>query len=144
MDVNMSISLNDLKDKINGSVAFGPLSRNDQRIFHLGRELKTGGRSLSALGVGRFKCFTVHLLAKGGSNSKNSKKEKKENDEVVEVVGKRKARALRRSGRPASASEAAQPSTARPIIDVGDSDDDDDDDVVEVVAAPPKRRRGRR
>jgi hypothetical protein len=143
MDVSMSISLNDLKDKINGSDDFGPLSRDDQRIFHLGRELKTGGRSLSALGVGRFKCFTVHLLAKSGSSNKKSKKGKNDNDEVVEVVGKRKAGASRRSGRPCAA-DAEQSAPARPIIDVGDSDDDDDDDVVEVVAAPPKRRRNRR
>jgi hypothetical protein len=40
----MNRSLNDLKDAIDGSDVFGPLPRGLQRIFHLGRELKTGGR----------------------------------------------------------------------------------------------------
>ena len=147
----MSISLNELKDKINSSVAFGPLPREDQRIFHLGRELKTGGRSLSVLGVGRFKCFTLHLLAKGGSNNvNNSNKNGTVNDaadeESVEVIGKRKARAARRSGRQAVSAAAPKPASSRPIIELGDSDDDvdDDDDDVVVIAAPSKRPRSRR
>lgn len=51
--ISMSLgrSLGDLKDEIARS-NFGPTAAN-QRIFHLGRELKTSGRSLSALGFGR-------------------------------------------------------------------------------------------
>jgi hypothetical protein len=32
-----------------------------QRIFHLGRELKSGGRSLLKLGLGRFNNHVLHL-----------------------------------------------------------------------------------
>ena len=61
IEMNMSKSLNDLKDSIAKSTAFGPLPRDKQRIFHLGRELKTGGRSLSALGLGRFRFFRIFV-----------------------------------------------------------------------------------
>lgn len=137
-EMNMSDSLNDLKDNIDGSPEFGPLSRANQRIFHLGRELKTGGRSLSVLGIGRFKVFTVHMMPKqlpeGNANGGKAGK-----DEVVEVVGKR--RGSRSRGR----NPPQQQQQQQPVIELSDDDDDDDDDVViEAVAVAPKRRRTQR
>jgi len=37
------------------------VGREHQRLFHLGRELKSGRRSLSALGFGKHENFIVHL-----------------------------------------------------------------------------------
>ena len=37
------------------------MKRNEQRIFYLGRELKTGNRTLSALGIGNHNIFVLHL-----------------------------------------------------------------------------------
>lgn len=36
------------------------------RVFHLGRELKSGGRSLETLGIGRFRNFIVHVHVAAG------------------------------------------------------------------------------
>eukprot|EP00592_Proboscia_alata_P015146 CAMPEP_0194395162 /NCGR_PEP_ID=MMETSP0174-20130528/124266_1 /TAXON_ID=216777 /ORGANISM="Proboscia alata, Strain PI-D3" /LENGTH=199 /DNA_ID=CAMNT_0039191059 /DNA_START=587 /DNA_END=1186 /DNA_ORIENTATION=- len=54
-------SLGELKEEI-ARLNFGPLPVY-QRIFHLGRELKTTGRSLSALGLGRHSIYIVHMFA---------------------------------------------------------------------------------
>uniref|UniRef100_A0A7S1CYT4 Ubiquitin-like domain-containing protein n=1 Tax=Cyclophora tenuis TaxID=216820 RepID=A0A7S1CYT4_CYCTE len=53
-------TLNDLKAGISRST-LGPIDPTYQRLFHLGRELKSGGRSLSKLGLGRLGNFVVHL-----------------------------------------------------------------------------------
>lgn len=137
-EMSMSASLNDLKDTINESDAFGPLPRDSQRIFHLGRELKTGGRSLSALGMGRFRVFMVHLLAKASQKSSGTSKQQpaKEEEEVVEVVQKRRAR-----NRVQNAQAVQQQQQQEEVIELSD---DDDDDEVEVVQVPPKRQRTQR
>jgi hypothetical protein len=81
-------TLNDLKNAISSS-SLGPLDPAYQRLFHLGRELKSGNRSLGKLGLGRFHNYTLHLhstqpqayeLSSGGE----------EEDEVIEVEGPRK------------------------------------------------------
>jgi hypothetical protein len=48
-----STTLRDLKVSISRSITLGMIPMNQQRIFHFGRELKTLGRTLDALGVGR-------------------------------------------------------------------------------------------
>lgn len=53
--VPLSTKLGELKDNLGSEDFFGPVSANHQRLFYLGRELKTRGRSLSKLGLGRFK-----------------------------------------------------------------------------------------
>lgn len=60
IEISLSSSLNTLKDTISSS-EFGPVDRDHQRLFHLGRELKSGGRSLSTLGLGKFDNFLLHL-----------------------------------------------------------------------------------
>mmetsp|Transcript_35494 Transcript_35494/g.77738 ORF Transcript_35494/g.77738 Transcript_35494/m.77738 type:complete len:237 (+) Transcript_35494:245-955(+) len=37
------------------------IRKRDMRLFHLGRELKSSGRSLSALGIGKFENYLIHL-----------------------------------------------------------------------------------
>ena len=57
----LNSTLSTLKEKINSDPNFGPISPTQQRLFHLGRELKSSNRSLEALGIGRFHVFTLHL-----------------------------------------------------------------------------------
>jgi len=59
--IPLSSTLNGLKDAIHSNHTLGPLRRDQQRLFHLGRELKSGNRSLSALGIGKHNVFSVHL-----------------------------------------------------------------------------------
>eukprot|EP00581_Thalassiosira_minuscula_P010789 CAMPEP_0183730206 /NCGR_PEP_ID=MMETSP0737-20130205/32250_1 /TAXON_ID=385413 /ORGANISM="Thalassiosira miniscula, Strain CCMP1093" /LENGTH=232 /DNA_ID=CAMNT_0025962639 /DNA_START=92 /DNA_END=790 /DNA_ORIENTATION=+ len=59
--IPLSSTLNALKDAIHVDQTLGPIKRNQQRLFHLGRELKSGNRSLSALGIGKHNVFSIHL-----------------------------------------------------------------------------------
>jgi len=59
--IPLSSTLNGLKDAIHSDRTLGPLRRDQQRLFHLGRELKSGNRSLSALGIGKHGIFSIHL-----------------------------------------------------------------------------------
>lgn len=119
VEIKMSLaaSLNNLKGLISAHDDLGPLLKKNQRIFHLGRELKTAGGSLEGLGVGRFQCFTVHLLAKGS------------------VVAPEKVA----SGRRATKKNNGNSNTDNEILTLDDSSDDDDDAIIEVVGT--KRRR---
>ena len=54
-------TLTTLKETINSDPTLGPIGPSNQRLFHLGRELKSSNRSLETLGIGRFNVFTVHL-----------------------------------------------------------------------------------
>ncbi|MCP4748816.1 MAG: hypothetical protein GY874_22195, partial [Desulfobacteraceae bacterium] len=54
----LSSTLSTLKQSINSDPNLGPISPSQQRLFHLGRELKSSNRSLEALGIGRFRVFT--------------------------------------------------------------------------------------
>jgi hypothetical protein len=77
-------TLNDLKNDISTS-PLGPLDPTYQRLFHLGRELKTGNRSLEKLGVGRFSNYTLHLHSTQPQAYELSSDE--EEEEVIEVQG---------------------------------------------------------
>lgn len=81
----MNKTLNDLKNAISAS-SLGPLDPTYQRLFHLGRELKTGSRSLETLGVGRFSNYTLHLHSTEPKAYELSSDEEEE-DEVIEVQG---------------------------------------------------------
>jgi len=135
----MSTSLNQFKTIISQHDDLGPLPKTRQRIFHLGRELKTGGKSLGALGVGRFKIYTVHLLSQGGAPTANNKtsKHEKEDDQLVEVVGTKRKRNR------VAAARARQSKTEVITLDTSD-DDDDNDGVVEVVEPQSGSSRRRR
>lgn len=80
--------MNDLKDAISSS-SLGPLDPAYQRLFHLGRELKGGNRSLGKLGLGRFHNYTLHLHSTQPQAYELSSDEE-EDDEVIEVEGPQK------------------------------------------------------
>ena len=61
ISISLSSSLNALRDAIATDGTLGPMKRNEQRLFYLGRELKTGNRTLSALGIGNHNVFVLHL-----------------------------------------------------------------------------------
>jgi len=116
--ISLTKTLSDLKDEVSKSI-LGPIERNHQRIFHLGRELKSGGRSLSALGVGRFHNFTLHLHSTQPAayefSSVHDDKQLFADDDVVEVTGTRKQ-----------------------VIELLDDDDSEDD--IAIVDGPPSKR----
>mmetsp|Transcript_17755 Transcript_17755/g.27183 ORF Transcript_17755/g.27183 Transcript_17755/m.27183 type:complete len:197 (+) Transcript_17755:119-709(+) len=60
IQIPLSSTLNHLRDVIDNS-SLGPLHPSRQRLFHLGRELKSGRRSLATLGLGRYKNHLVHV-----------------------------------------------------------------------------------
>jgi hypothetical protein len=100
-------TIKSLKDAISQSDALGRVPRSDQRLFHLGKEIRTSGKTLRSAGVdpSRF----------GGKC-------------VVHVHSSR-----RRSPSPSSPAVATAPAAAaRPL-----PKDDDDDEVVCVDPAPP-------
>lgn len=116
--MDLSKTLNELKDKISES-KLGPIEKNHQRLFHLGRELKSGGRSLSALGIGRYHNFTLHLHSTQPTPYELSSDEENEQilveDDVIEVTDSRKQ-----------------------VIELLDDEDSDDD--VDVVDGPTVKR----
>lgn len=128
----MTQSLNQLKDAISESPKFGPLDRTQQRIFHLGREIKSGGRSLGNIGIGKFKNFTVLLYVKKNAptsatnSTTTSNKKSKQNHNNT-----RKSRAKR-----------SKPEE-KAVVELLDSDSDDDSEIQVIENPAPKRRRQR-
>ena len=116
------------------SSKLGRIPTNHQRLFHLGRELKTSGRTLEALGISRFGVTVVHvqstlpperhisLLEEDSDDDDDD-----DGDDVVEIVSPPAA---------AKAPSAKSPPTTVNLADDSDDDDDDDDDddcvIVEV------------
>jgi hypothetical protein len=85
--LSLNKTLNDLKNAISAS-SLGPLDPAYQRLFHLGRELKTGNRSLEKLGVGRYSNYTLHLHSTQPQTYELSSDD--EEVEVIEVQGPEK------------------------------------------------------
>merc|ERR1719297_20303 len=115
--IPLSATLNTLKDKISKS-SLGPIGREYQRIFHLGREFKSGRRSLSALGFGKFGIFVIHLhstapptidLAEEDDKDKNEYRE-----QTVSLIGFKRGQ---------SSTEAS----SAPVIDLLDDDGDEEE-----------------
>jgi hypothetical protein len=134
--IGKSKPLSALKTVIAASSKLGKIPTQHQRVFHLGREFKTSGRSLENLGVGRFGVNVVHVFSTvpPGQNV-GSDDNDDDDDDVVEVA------------------EATVPARARKesIVDLADDSDDedekegkeeeDDDDCVVVEEVPPSKRR---
>jgi hypothetical protein len=94
LEVSLSQTLKQLKDAISLS-SLGPIETKHQRLFHLGRELKNGGRTLSTLGLGRYHNFVLHLHS---TKPKTFDLYDGEDDEdVVEVVHKNTAESRERA-----------------------------------------------
>ena len=58
VQIPLSATLQTLKDEISKNPSVSELQ---QRIFFLGRELKSNHRSLSSLGIGKLEIFVLHL-----------------------------------------------------------------------------------
>lgn len=111
------------------------MERDQQRLFHLGRELKSGRKSLSFLGLGKFENYQVHLHSTKPKTIDLSINGGKNN------VGTIKSHLTGRS---------AKPNSSATVIDLVDDDDDSTtnevDDEVQIVDntitySPNKRRR---
>lgn len=138
----ISSTLNNLKDEISRS-SLGPIEREHQRLFHLGRELKSGGRSLEALGIKKYNIFLVHLHS---TKPKALELSSDEEDDDVIVGGSA-------SGRSSGDKRGCDASNPRPaqrgqggvqVVDLlEDESDDDDIAVVETVPASEGNKRRR-
>jgi hypothetical protein len=125
-------TLNNLKDLISKDPSLGPLTREQQRLFHLGKEIKSGNRSLNALGIGKFNVFTIRLHS--WRPKLNSSKENEDVVDVIDVCGNvspgKGINSARRRQKP-----------QEKVVDLLDSDSDDD--VVEIVQVSDNKRRRR-
>lgn len=143
----LSAPLNTLKDQISRS-SLGPVSREHQRIFHLGRELKSGKRSLNSLGFAKHGIFVIHLHSTQPKTIEL--KDGGDDDDEVEVAGVKPNNVLTngdfdeieilgsRLGPPPSQQRPPyryQQQQQQPVIDLLESDDgeDDEDEDVQVV-----------
>jgi len=138
IQIPLAASLNVLKDEVSRS-NLGPVDRQHQRLFHLGRELKSGRRSLLSLGVGRFGNFLIHLHSTQPKTFELSSDEDEDDDDddddsdvVVEEV-------VASPFIPEASSAPEHRSEKRNEIQVVDLQESDDE--VELVEPPPARRR---
>eukprot|EP00566_Odontella_aurita_P027674 CAMPEP_0113556118 /NCGR_PEP_ID=MMETSP0015_2-20120614/17085_1 /TAXON_ID=2838 /ORGANISM="Odontella" /LENGTH=157 /DNA_ID=CAMNT_0000457451 /DNA_START=271 /DNA_END=744 /DNA_ORIENTATION=+ /assembly_acc=CAM_ASM_000160 len=135
----VTATLNNLKDEISRT-SLGPIEREHQRLFHLGREMKSGGRSLGALGLGKHNNFLVHLHS---TKPKTLELSSDEDDDAIVVEG------TVPGGSGEKRSYAARPLQRGQSADVVNllEDDSDDDDIAIVETVPAsegnKRRRVR-
>mmetsp|Transcript_19414 Transcript_19414/g.29188 ORF Transcript_19414/g.29188 Transcript_19414/m.29188 type:complete len:136 (+) Transcript_19414:82-489(+) len=88
------------------------------RIFHLGRELKSGGRTLEKLGIGKFHNFNLHIVF---PQEHSIQQQRKPQVEVQQV-------------------EVSQQKQDSAVVDLLD-DEEDDDQEVEVLDSPGNKRR---
>lgn len=163
INVSMTDTLDVLKDKISRS-DLGPIDREHQRIFHLGRELKSGRRSLGAIGFGKYGIYLVHLHSTQPKTLELSSDDDDgdDSDVVVEEVviprcssrqgggGGDVARVKRRipfsSAAVSTTSETAEGGVEQVIELLGDDGDEEDIAVVDSdshSAVGAKRRRER-
>jgi len=92
------------------------LESPNSRIFHLGRELRSGGRSLEKLGVGKFRNFNLHIVYPSQQNEQQKQRQYMLTQGVVQLARPYKQEVT--------------------VVDLLD----DDEDEVEVVAPPPSKR----
>ena len=102
-----------------------------QRIFFLGREIKTGGRSLETLGVGRFGICVLHVHNTDPHASSHH------SDNEIEIVED----PVRSSDRPSRRNKKGPHN----VVDLADNSNESDDEVcvVEVTDTSVARKRRR-
>jgi hypothetical protein len=131
--ISLSSKLGELKDELGSEDFFGPLSPNHQRLFYLGRELKTKGRSLSQLGLGRFKSNRIlhlHVRPDCGASSET------ESSSSSIPTNKRRRKAAARDKLPGSASNSDN-NSANAVLDISS----DNDDEVTMIENPNDREK---
>lgn len=169
-----SCTLRDLQEAIGSTSAFGPLPCERQRIFHLGRELKSARRSLKALGVGKHGVYSIHLhstapktydLQSDGDDEEVGLEEDRgvneaervdrngggRDDDEVEIVIDDDATASAAGAAPALDDGSGRSNNKAPrsmgngeVVDLLESDDDDDDEIVVVEDVAQHSKRRRR
>jgi hypothetical protein len=142
----MSAKLLELKEAISNTDTLSYCPTKHQRLFFFGREFKTGGRTLSSLGLDRFKPHyvlqmhssqpNVISLPDGEDKNPNSRKRRKKGTEHTTTTGIRVRRPKRERTNNVLNNSNSQQALARnttaatdSVIDLGDSDDE-----VEAVA----------
>ncbi|KAL3780574.1 hypothetical protein HJC23_004166 [Cyclotella cryptica] len=125
-------TLNNLKDLISKDPSLGPLTREQQRLFHLGKEIKSGNRSLNALGIGKFNVFSIHM-----HSTRPKIYELNDDEEVVDVTD------VSGNATPGKevGSERRRQKPEEKVVELLDSDSDDD--VAEIVHVSENKRRRR-
>ena len=123
-------TLHSLKDLIDTS-PLGPLRREEQRLFYLGKEIKTGNRSLETLGIGRFNVFSIHLHSLRPKVNELLSDDGDTDVEVVDVTDSNGTFAGR-CGRNRKRQDEK-------VVDLLDSDSDDEIEILDVKEN--KRRR---
>ena len=105
--------LSELKHILAREECFGskaPVKR--QRIFYLGRELKSGGRSLCNLGLGKFNNRILHLYVRPGADGTGETGEDEKGDNSQDGEGSAVVNARKRN-RGAAATSTQQSSRQR-------------------------------
>jgi hypothetical protein len=124
--VSLGTKLNDLKETLAGEFDVS----SNQRLFYMGRELKSGGRSLSKLGLGKFAANVLHLHVPpptgtlGTSNIGISSGTKRRRKEIEP--------SQQEQHRPSQRYATALTSSGGDVIEIID---DGDDDEIQVVSA---------
>jgi len=140
--IKLSESLNALKHKISkcptliASAGGNSITPNHQRVFHLGRELKSGKRSLSVLGIGKYNAFLVHLMSNQPEPLELSSDDEEEDGNVAVVIAS--PRKKRKEIPPSVRGDCGE--QFEEVVDV--VDDDDDGEVVEVTRGEATIRQG--
>ena len=143
-------TLKQVKAAIAQSEKLGQIPVSQQRIFHLGRELKTAGRSLETLGVGRLGITILHVHAvpsKAAASSHNKNGAAVAVMEAPKPAARASAAGRRQRQQQQQHTKSAASAAARNnrIVDLaGDSDSDDDCVIVEERAATSQKKRARR
>ena len=128
------------------STDLGKIPVDRQRIFHLGRELKTAGRSLEALGVGRLGATVLHVHAvptasKATRGSQNAQPQESCAAPPPAQQRQRQAAPIVQRQRPKTRGITIP---VEEVVDLADDSDSDDDDCVvvdEVATRDSKKRR---
>ena len=147
LSISLSSTLNALKDLVGSDSTLGPIRRDQQRLFYLGRELKSGNRSLSALGIGYHGVYAIHLLSSAPKvvdlqsldvedSGKSAGSLESRHSDVAESVSRSTGggNVMRPDGR-------QRQREREKVVELLDSDSDDDDDV-EIIETSSKRIRG--
>lgn len=151
--VRSTTKLLELKQILANEEHFGsraPVRR--QRLFHLGRELKSGGRSLCNLGLGKFNNRILHLYIRpeggtancdGGSRKRNRAPEQQcvgrqrpTNDAAGTIAIHEEERIVEGSntnGRPVASMNNISTANNLAIDLVDSSDEDDEVEIIEVL-----------
>jgi hypothetical protein len=141
-------SLNDLKAEITKSKSIckdGPILSNHQRLFHLGRELKTGNRTLSCLGIGRLSTV-IHLfctqpqIKSVNKKNKDSIRDGKEVNDVIVLNDEDYSSSNFGTNRTERTQSNNQSKRNREVINLLDDSSDDEDDDVEIVENSSSKR----